>query len=62
VRKEKINISQMKEDLIELNTQVETFLQLQSDNRAGKAYIMLMEKIIERRNLLQRQLTNMGEL
>ena len=52
----------MKEDLIELNTQVETFLQLQSDNRAGKAYIMLMEKIIERRNLLQRQLTNMGEL
>ena len=59
---EKINIPKMKEDLIELNAQVKTFLQLQSANRVGSAYVKLMDKIIERRNLLQQQLTDMGEL
>lgn len=58
----KINIPKMKEDLVELNSQVTTFLQLQSANRVGPAYIKLMDKIIERRNLLQQQLTDMGEL
>jgi len=60
--KEEINIPKMKEDLVELNSQVKTFLQLQSANRVGPAYIKLMDKIIERRNLLQQQLTDMGEL
>ena len=59
---EKINIPKMKADLVELNVQVKTFLQLQSANRVGNAYVQLMDKIIERRNLLQQQLTDMGEL
>ena len=59
---EKINIPKMKEDLVELNAQVKTFQQLQSANRVGTAYVQLMDKIIERRNLLQQQLTDMGEL
>ena len=52
----------MKEDLVELNNQIDIYLKLQSDNRVGKAYMKLMEKIIERRDLLKRQLTDMGEL
>jgi len=62
MQKEDINIPQMKEDLKELNTQIHTYLKLQSENRVGKAYQTLIEKIIERRDLLQRQLTDMGEL
>ena len=52
----------MKEDLVELNTQIHTYLKLQSQNRVGKAYENLIVKIIERRDLLQQQLTDMGEL
>ena len=52
----------MKEDLIELNNQIDIYLKLESDNRVGKSYMKLMEKIIERRDLLKRQLTDMGEL
>lgn len=59
---EKINIPQMKKDLIELNNQINTYLKLQSENRVGKAYQNLIGKIIERRDLLQQQLTDMGEL
>jgi len=60
--KEKINIPQMKEDLIELNNQIDIYLKLESENRVGKAYKNLIQKIIERRDLLKRQLTDMGEL
>lgn len=59
---EKINIPQMKEDLIELNNQIDTYLKLESENRVGNAYKTLIQKIIERRDLLKRQLTDMGEL
>ena len=52
----------MKEDLIELNNQIDTYLKLESENRVGKAYKNLIEKIIERRDLLKRQLTDMGEI
>lgn len=52
----------MKDDLIELNNQINTYLKLQSENRVGKAYQNLISKIIERRDLLQQQLTDMGEL
>ena len=62
MKEEKINIPRMKEDLVELNNQIDIYLKLQSDNRVGKAYMKLMEKIIERRDLLKRQLTDMGEL
>lgn len=62
MKEEKINIPQMKEDLKELNTQIHTYLKLQSENRVGKAYQNLIGKIIERRDLLQTQLTNMGEI
>lgn len=62
MKKEKINIPQMKEDLIELNNQINTYLKLESQNRVGKAYQSLISKIIERRDLLHRQLTDMGEI
>jgi len=62
LKKEKINIPQMKEDLIELNNQINTYLKLESQNRVGKAYQSLISKIIERRDLLHRQLTDMGEI
>jgi len=62
VKEEKINIPQMKEDLKELNTQIHTYLKLQSENRVGKAYQNLIGKIIERRDLLHQQLTDMGKL
>jgi hypothetical protein len=62
MKEEKINIPRMKEDLIELNNQIDIYLKLESDNRVGKSYMKLMEKIIERRDLLKRQLTDMGEL
>jgi hypothetical protein len=62
MKEEKINIPRMKEDLVELNNQIDIYLKLQSDNRVGKAYMKLMEKIIERRDLLKRQLTDMGEI
>lgn len=52
----------MKEDLIELNNQIDTYLKLESENRVGNAYKTLIQKIIERRDLLKRQLTDMGEL
>lgn len=52
----------MKEDLKELNTQIHTYLKLQSENRVGNAYQNLIGKIIERRDLLHQQLTDMGEL
>jgi hypothetical protein len=62
MKEEKINIPQMKEDLIELNNQIDTYLKLESENRVGNAYKTLIQKIIERRDLLKRQLTDMGEL
>ena len=62
MKEEKINIPQMKEDLIELNNQINTYLKLQSENRVGKAYQTLISKIIERRDLLHQQLKDMGEL
>jgi len=62
VKEEKINIPQMKEDLKELNNQIHTYLKLHSENRVGKAYQSLIGKIIQRRDLLQQQLTDMGEL
>jgi len=62
MKEEKINIPRMKEDFVELNNQNDIYLKLQSDNRVGKAYMKLMEKIIERRDLLKRQLTDMGEI
>tara|TARA_Y100000389_G_C17124033_1_gene346901 strand:- start:50 stop:238 length:189 start_codon:yes stop_codon:yes gene_type:complete len=62
MKDEKINIPQMKEDLVELNNQIDIYLKLQSENRVGKAYMKLMEKIIERRDLLKRQLTDMGQI
>jgi hypothetical protein len=62
MKDEKINIPRMKEDLVELNNQIDIYLKLQSENRVGKAYMKLMEKIIERRDLLKRQLTDMGEI
>ena len=62
MKEEKINIPRMKEDLIELNNQIDIYLKLESDNRVGKSYMKLMEKIIERRDLLKRQLTDKGEL
>lgn len=52
----------MKDDLKELNNQIHTYLKLQSENRVGKAYQTLIEKIIERRDLLHQQLSDMGEL
>lgn len=52
----------MKEDLIELNNQIDIYLKLESENRVGKAYKNLIQKIIERRDLLKRQLTDMGEI
>ena len=62
MKEEKINIPQMKEDLIELNNQIDTYLKLESENRVGKAYKTLIKKIIERRDLLHQQLTDMGEI
>ena len=62
MKEEKINIPQMKEDLIELNNQINTYLKLQSENRVGKAYQNIISKIIERRDLLHQQLKDMGEL
>ena len=62
LKEEKINIPQMKEDLIELNNQIDTYLKLESENRVGNAYKTLIQQIIERRDLLKRQLTDMGEL
>ena len=62
MKEEKINIPQMKEDLIELNNQIDIYLKLESENRVGKAYKNLIQKIIERRDLLKRQLTDMGKL
>ena len=47
MKEEKINIPRMKEDLVELNNQIDIYLKLQSDNRVGKAYMKLMEKIID---------------
>ena len=52
----------MKEDLVELNNQINIYLKLESENRVGNAYKNLIQKIIERRDLLKRQLTDMGEL
>lgn len=62
MKEEKINIPQMKEDLVELNNQINIYLKLESENRVGNAYKNLIKKIIERRDLLKRQLTDMGEL
>lgn len=62
MKEEKINIPQMKEDLVELNNQINIYLKLESENRVGNAYKNLIQKIIERRDLLKRQLTDMGEL
>ena len=45
MKEEKINIPRMKEDLIELNNQIDIYLKLESDNRVGKSYMKLMEKI-----------------
>ena len=58
----KINIDGMKLDYNELNAQIETFLKLQEANRVGTSYVNLMEKIIERRDMLKQMLTDMGEL
>ena len=52
----------MRDDLKELNTQIHTYLKLQSENRVGKAYQNLIGKIIQRRDLLPQQLSDMGEL
>ena len=62
MKEEKINIPQMKEDLVELNKQINIYLKLESENPVGNAYKNLIKKIIERRDLLKRQLTDMGEL
>jgi len=61
-KEEKINVPRMLEDYHELNAQVETFLKLQEANRVGTSYVNLMEKIIQRRDLLKQQLTDMGKL
>ena len=42
MKEEKINIPRMKEDLIELNNQIDIYLKLESDNRVGKSYMKLM--------------------
>jgi len=62
MKDEEINIPLMLRDYHELNAQIETFLKLQEANRVGNAYKNLIQKIIERRDLLKRQLTDMGEL
>ena len=39
MKEEKINIPQMKEDLIELNNQIDIYLKLESENRVGRDFI-----------------------
>jgi len=60
--KEFINIPKMKEDLEELNNQIDTYNKVDSKRKLSSSYVKLMEGIIKRRDLLKRQLTDMGEI
>lgn len=62
MKEEVINIPKMKEDLQELTIQVNTYYKMVSSRTLQPSYIKLMEGIIKRRDLLKRQLTDMGEL
>lgn len=62
MKNEKINVPGMISEYDELNIQIETFLQLQQQNRVSPSYTKLVEKIIERRDMLKQMLTDMGKL
>ena len=62
MEKEFINIPKMKEDLKELTIQVDTYLKVVGQRKLPPSYIKLMEGVIKRKDLLKRQLTDMGEL
>jgi len=62
MKEEIINIPRMKEDLEELTIQIDTYYKVISQRKVQPSYIKLMEGIIKRRDLLKRQLTDMGEL
>jgi hypothetical protein len=62
MKDEKINVPGMLDAYRELNIQIETFLKLQKENRVSTAYTKLVEKIIQRRDMLKQMLTDMGEL
>jgi hypothetical protein len=62
MEKEFINIPRMKEDLKELTIQVDTYLKVVGQRKLTPSYIKLMEGVIKRKDLLKRQLTDMGEL
>ena len=62
MKEEIINIPRMKEDLEELTKQIDTYYKVISQRKVQPSYIKLMEGIIKRRDLLKRQLTDMGEL
>jgi hypothetical protein len=62
MKEEFINIPRMKEDLKELTIQVDTYLKVVGQRKLTPSYIKLMEGVIKRKDLLKRQLTDMGEL
>lgn len=62
MKEEFINIPKMKEDLEELTIQINTYHKVISQRNVPPSYVKLMEGIIKRRDLLKRQLTDMGEL
>jgi len=62
MKDEKINVPGMLDAYRELNIQIETFLKLQKENRVSTSYTKLVEKIIQRRDMLKQMLTDMGEL
>jgi len=62
MKEEFINIPRMKEDLEELTIQIDTYLKVVGQRNLTPSYIKLMEGVIKRRDLLKRQLTDMGEL
>ena len=62
MKDEKINVPGMLDAYRELNIQIETFLKLQKENRVSTSYTKLVEKIIQRLDMLKQMLTDMGEL
>jgi hypothetical protein len=60
-KEEKINVDQMKFDYYDLSKLVENYHNMKKNNtRMSKSSQVMYDKIIERRNLLHQQLTDMG--
>lgn len=60
-KEEKINVEQMKFDYYDLSKLVDNYHNMQKNQtRMSKSAQGMYDKIIERRDLLQQQLTDMG--